>query len=324
MEAFERIDELVCGVGFASETTVSRARAFQAALNPKLPLCQTIADSLLNIPSARIALFTGFVVPGKYPAGENDGPLGAATLARALLGAGLRPTIHVDPEVIETTHWLLAEIGAAVKVASIDSSSAVPPGSVDIAIAIEKPGANMLGVMHTLDGARITDGSKPVDRLFVDLHHAGIPTLGIGDQGNEVGFGKLGKAIGRINPRTRTCTCGCAGGTAAATPTRYLYPAAVSNWGAYGLAAALALLVKDPSIALRPEEERRMLHVAAVRGCCDGAHRRGTYGIDGIAGDASVRLVGALYDLVNEEIARGSKKTPVHDPIESGSEALRE
>ncbi|MFC2077559.1 hypothetical protein ACFLTM_01965 [Candidatus Bipolaricaulota bacterium] len=34
-----------------------------------------------------------------------------------------------------------------------------------------------------------------------------------------------------------------------------------------------------------------MLLVTAVRGCCDGVRRRGTYAIDGIDGDGSVRLV---------------------------------
>ena len=324
IEPFEKIDELVCGTGFASETVVARTRAFQSALKPDRPLCRMIADSLLDIPGAQVAVFTGFVVPGKYPVGENDGPLGAAALARALLNAGLRPTIHVDPEVLETTRWLLAELSADVGVVSIGSSSTVLPVSIDVAIAIEKPGANSAGAMHTADGARIAGGSKPVDRLFLDLHHAGTMTLGIGDQGNEIGFGTLGEALGKINPRTQTCTCGCGCGIAAATPTRYLYPAAVSNWGAYGLTAALALLLGDGSATLRPEEEKRMLHVAAVHGCCDGVHRRGMYGIDGIAGDVSVRLVGALHDHVHEENARGSKKTPVRDTNESGHEALRE
>ena len=81
-------------------------------------------------------------------------------------------------------------------------------------------------------------------------------------------------------------------------------PAAVSNWGAYALAAAIALLTGHSACALEPEEERRMLNVAAVRGCCDGIRRRGAFGIDGLDGEASVRVVAALRDLVRQALAR--------------------
>lgn len=321
---FKQIDELVCGEGFAFRETTERARAYQAALSQDAPLCGTITASLLAIPSARVSLFTGFVVPGRYPAGENDGPLGAAALARALKRAGFRPRIYVDPEILETMRWLLAELGADISVTPIEREPSVPLDSIDVAIAIEKPGANAEGVLHTFDGNRIDGGSRPIDRLVADLDRHGTLTIGIGDQGNEIGFGALHDALGRLNPKTRTCTCGCSDGVAAVTATRYLYPAAVSNWGAYGLAAALALSVGDPSIALRPEEERRMLLVAAVRGCCDGVRRRGVFGVDGLAGDASVRLVRALHDVVTRFSARSHESAPVRDPIESENEALRE
>ena len=321
---FKQIDALVCGEGFTSQETADRTRAYQAALHSDEPLCLTIAAALLGIPNARVSLFTGFVVPGKYPAGENDGPLGAAALARALKRVGLKPAIHVDPEILETMRWLLAELGADVCVTPIDRAAPVSLDSIDVAIAIEKPGANTEGVLHTFDGSRIEGGSKPIDRLFADLDRAGTLTIGIGDRGNEIGFGLLHDALGKLTPRTQTCACGCGGGVAAATTTRHLYPAAVSNWGAYGVAAALALLGEDPTIALRPEEEQRMLLVAAVRGCCDGVRRRGVFGVDGLAGDVSVRLVGALHDVVAKFPARSRRTAPVRDPIESENEALRE
>jgi hypothetical protein len=321
---FKQIDALVCGEGFTSQETADRTRAYQAALHSDEPLCLTIAAALLGVPNARVSLFTGFVVPGKYPAGENDGPLGTAALARALKRVGLKPAIHVDPEILETMRWLLAELGADVCVTPIDRAAPVSLDLIDVAIAIEKPGANTEGVLHTFDGSRIEGGSKPIDRLFADLDRAGTLTIGIGDRGNEIGFGLLHDALGELTPRTQTCACGCGGGVAATTTTRHLYPAAVSNWGAYGIAAALALLGEDPTIALRPEEEQRMLLVAAVRGCCDGVRRRGVFGVDGLAGDVSVRLVGALHDVVAKFPAKSRRTAPVRDPIESENEALRE
>jgi hypothetical protein len=318
-DAFRRIDDLACGAGFAPEETVSRSRAFQAALGTRTPLCRTVAEALLAERGGRFDLYTGFVVPGKYPNGENDGPPGTVALARALRRVGLRPEIRVDREVLETVRWLLAELHANAAVRPIGPDV---PDAPDVAIAIEKPGANALGVMHTLDGARIEGGSRPVDRAFADLYEAGALTVAIGDQGNEIGFGAIAETVGRINPRAHSCTCGCGGGIASVTPTTLLYPSAVSNWGAYGLVASLALLAGDASILLRPEEERRMLKVCAVRGCCDGVRRHGTYGIDGIDGSISVGLVAALEELVLAELGRANG-APVRGPIESGNEALR-
>lgn len=316
---FRTLDDLACGVGFASEEAVSRSRRFHAALESAEPLSLTIAASLLERRGGRVALYTGFVVPGKYPRGENDGPLGTVALARALKALGFSPIVFVDPEILETTRWLLAEFGAGIGVQPIPEG---PPSPVDVAIAVEKPGANAQGFMHTFDGARIEGGSRSVDSHFAALAQRRTLTVGIGDQGNEIGFGLLGDALPQIHPPIDRCTCGCGGTIAAATATEYLYPVAVSNWGAYALVAALALLTRDTSILLQPEEEKRMLKVCAVRGCCDGARRRGMYGIDGIDGHVSVRLVAAMRNLVLGELG-DDMSAPVHDPIESGNEALR-
>jgi len=304
IEVFGEIDALACGVGVVPADASRRALARQEMLAAARPISLDAASRLLARRGGRVALYTGFVVPGKYPVGENDGPLGAATLARALVRAGVHATIHADPEVSETTRWLVAELGADIPVAPLADDPQTPPEGTDAAIAIEKPGANPLGVLHTADGARIDGGSKPVDRLFAAFARVGILTIGVGDRGNEVGFGRIRERLIDLDPALGACTCGCGGGLVAATSTDILFPAAVSNWGAYALAAALALLTGDSTCALTPEEERRMLNVAAVRGCCDGIRRRGAFGIDGFAGETSVRVVAAVRDLVRRALAR--------------------
>jgi hypothetical protein len=305
-EAFRQIDDLACGTGFAPTAIVEGVRALQEAVGRSEPVCRRTASALLAKPDARIVLFTGFVVPERYPRGENDGPLGTVALARALRRLGRRCEIRVDPEILETVRWLAAELGVDVHVEPIDPADPVEPGSFDVAVAVEKPGANSLGVMHTFDGHRIVGGSRPIDAIFDAFRLAGKTTIGLGDQGNEVGFGLLGDVLGTMHPALRSCACGCGGGIAAATPAQYLYPAAVSNWGCYAIVAALALQTQTASLLLEPAEERRMLHVCAIRGCCDGIRRRGAYGIDGLAGSVSVGLVGALRDLVIRHLAAAS------------------
>ena len=307
-EPFETIDALVCGRGIAPRAVSDRARACQEALGARDPLSRTIASRLLDRPGARVALYTGFVVSEAYPAGENDGPLGAAALARALSRSRMKPTLFVDPEVTQTTRWLLGEIGTDAPVIALDGalhSLARPP---DVAIAIEKPGINPAGVLHTFDGARIERGSRPIDHLFVEFARAGTLTVGIGDLGNEIGFGRLREQLLEMDPRMRTCTCGCGCGVAAATETDLLYPSVVSNWGAYGLAAGIALLSGNPACALEAVEERRMLLVAAVRGCRDGVRRRGVYGVDGFGGELSVRVVRKLRRLVAHTLERSEEE----------------
>jgi len=293
---FRDLDRLIRGAGFAPDAVVARTAQYHEALREHAPLCLQAATALLERRGARIALYTGFVVPEFFPQGENDGPLGTVALARALQRTGFSPSVYVDRELADTTRWLAAELGCEMPIVPIQVGT---PPPCDIAIAIEKPGANAEGMLHTFDGLRIEGGSQPIDALFAKLTGRGALTLAVGDVGNELGFGELSELVRRLLPEGGRCRCGCGGSVAATTGVRVLVPAAVSNWGAYGIAAALALLVGDPQAALLPREEERMLHVAAVRGCRDGVSRRGVYGVDGIVGDLSVQLVESILDLVH-------------------------
>ena len=297
LRPFDEIDRLVRGEGYASAAAVERTTRYHEALAGDAPLCQHAASALLAAHGGHVALFTGFVVPEFFPQGENDGPLGALALARALHRTGFAATIHVDRELVDTTRWIGAEIDCDVPILPIDETSDAP--LCDLAIAIEKPGANPVGILHTYDGRRIEGGSPSIDVFFEAYAERGIPTLAIADLGNEIGFGVLYDLARSILPEGGACRCACGEGIVSRSSTDLLLPAAVSNWGAYGLAAALALLTERPDAALKPEEEARMLKVAAVRGCRDGVRRRGVYGVDGIAGETSVRLVKALCTIVN-------------------------
>ena len=308
-DLFAEIDRLVCGAGFVPEETAMRAHALQAAVRihtSDTPLSAAIIDSLLAHRHERVALFTGFVVPDIFPCGESDGPLGAVGLARALKRAGFTVSIYADPQVLDHTTWLAAEIEADVPIHPIpEDPSAGFAGAMDVAVAIEKPGENAMGFLHAWSGQRIEAGSISIDALFARLNAESRLTVAIGDRGNEIGFGAIYNEVVALVPEARRCTCGCGGGTAAVTPAKLLYPAAVSNWGAYGLCAGLALATGDRSLALRPEEEERLLNVAAVRGCRDGLLNTAAFGVDGISGSTSIQLVDALSELVDSALETG-------------------
>src|SRR5438876_433702 len=75
----------------------------------------------------------------------------------------------------------------------------------------------------------------PLDELFA----AGPwDTIAIGDGGNEIGMGALSRPlIARHVAHGETIAC--------VTPARHLIVAGVSNWGAYALLGALAVLRED-------------------------------------------------------------------------------
>ncbi len=302
---FEQIDRTVAGAGFVDQRTTDYIQRLQASLSEIPPLTFRIAECLRRLKDKKVFLFTGFVVPELYPHGENDGPLGTIALSRALERIGLIPMIWVDPQLLDSATWLGAELGIEAPIRAIDVDELERRiNQPAAAIAIEKPGQNEMGVMHALDGIAIQSGSIPIDRLFHEWAEAKILTIGIGDRGNEIGFGLLRDEITELRPGTASCRCGCGGGVVPSTPTQLLLPAAVSNWGAYGIAASLAILANDETLLLDPDEETRLLQVAAVRGCVDGIRRRGGFGVDGVSGQTSVAVVREL-----QRIARRAIKT---------------
>jgi len=306
--SFVQIDRTLSGEGFVEPDVCNYIQALQIALSEPIPLSLHIAESLRQLKGKEAYLFTGFVVPKLYPHGENDGPLGTLALARTLDRCGLIPTIWVDPQLLDNAMWLAAELGIELPIHAINldelKDTIDPPA---IAIAIEKPGQNAKTVMHTFDGIAIEGGSIPIDDLFLEWQTMETLTIGIGDRGNEIGFGTLQEIVAQLLPTSAACRCGCGGGVVSSTPTQLLLPAAVSNWGAYGIAAALAILEEGEALLHLPDEEERLLHVAAVRGCVDGVHRRGGFGVDGLAGQTSIAVVRELRDIALAAI-KGWKK----------------
>ena len=124
-------------------------------------------------------------------------------------------------------------------------------------IAVEKTGPNDLGVVHSATGeAKI--GNARIDHLFRLGRERGALTIGIGDWGNEIGMGNVKDVVKAAQPYGTTCLCPCGGGVADATETDVLVAAAIANWGAYAVAAMLAILVGNPKVFHDADLERLM------------------------------------------------------------------
>jgi hypothetical protein len=198
------------------------------------------AGALARAPAAHVGLITGFYVPlGSPPAAETDGPVGTALLAKGLGQLGIACRLATDEPCRSACAAALA--GAAANTVSIDVAAtdamieAWRRAGVTHAIAIERCGRSADGAPRNMRGLDISSYTAPLDELFT----AGPwETIAIGDGGNEIGMGSL--------PRQLIAQCVEHGDSiACVTPAQHLIVAGVSNWGAYGLLAALAALRAD-------------------------------------------------------------------------------
>jgi hypothetical protein len=171
-------------------------------------------------------------------------------------------------------------------------------------ISIEKGGMNEKEVIHTSRGADTTKYMAKVDYLIRQAKEEGIITIGIGDGGNEIGMGLIQEDIKKYIPFGDKCKCPCGAGIAPSTKTDFLITAAVSNWGAYGLAAGLSLLNNDIDIFHNREVEKRILQKASDACFIDGINGYTEPGADGLPS----RVHESFVEVLQELIAKGMKQ----------------
>ncbi|MFB3818179.1 MAG: glutamate cyclase domain-containing protein [Candidatus Methylomirabilales bacterium] len=261
--------------------------------------------------SRRPAILTTGLVTPRIPRGETDGPPGAAVLARALaLAAGVEVRLLTEPPVMPVQRAALDALargegdGAAwrdrvqleafpadlpaARAAARQLWAALDPAAV---VAVEKLGPNGRGVIHTMRGEDVTARQARTDVLFGGAARRGVLRVGVGDRGNEIGMGGLLRA-------GRRCLCGCGGSIACTTRADAPVVAHTSNWGSYGIVAALAAAHRRPDLLHRPAAEARMLRAIVRAGARDGVTRRATLSVDGGALALQTALVAALRALV--------------------------
>jgi len=307
------------------------------------PMCLAAAQFLRKrFPDSEgeglVCIATGFPMGGGVP--ETDGPVGAAMLARALhqafgvhsilvtdqgweeslraacIGAGLSP-MPLPEQGVERIRYLRPAYIAAVpreEQACETACRKLLDLKPDLLIAIERPGKNHLGVYHGMNGRPLAGNVSDVERLFELGREAGLPVLGIGDGGNEIGMGVVREDLPAFLPQAVNCGCPCGGGTAAAFAADCLVVASVSNWGAAGIIAALALLQEDLDILQEPEREQRAIELCANTGAVDGVSVSPEPSVDGIPSVEWHGLMRSLRGMVRRGMAKGKDwRRKVHD-----------
>jgi hypothetical protein len=288
------------------------------------PLALTAAQCLHQVaPGSTVVIATGFCHPERLPCGETDGPPGAAALARAvLLGLAATPWLIGEAAITAPMEACIQSLGLRLHAAPAATNAAVSgivfqafptearaaqeaavhliehvrPAAV---VVTEKVGPNHLGVAHSAMGFAIPDGARfPVEYVLDAAHAAGIPTIGVGDNGNDIGFGIIEDIVRRYKPYGDVCQCPCGGGLATVTKTSSLVTAAVANWGAYGIVTCLAALRRQPELLHSAATERQMLDACVQAGAADGITGRLEATVDALPAAVHTSIVELLHALI--------------------------
>lgn len=286
------------------------------------PICQghfAAAVQSLSEPDLKIAIATGFFVPGaKPPSAETDGPPGAIRLALALEAIGHQVVIVTDShcasalrvacriaefpgEVCELDGEEASEAEDAVLIQSLGNWAdrliaieRVGPSHTETSISEQSPDRHVLerfleevpegsrGHCHNMRGEIITAVTGGVHRLFewVQKQRPEVTTIAIGDGGNEIGMGCL-----RWEDVTRRLLGAHAAKIVCRIATDWNIIAGTSNWGGYALAAAI-LAAHDRLYVMEGwtcEAEERLLERFVAEGpMVDGATRLPEATVDGL------------------------------------------
>lgn len=258
----ERISAIEALVGRTIRRDISRLIAFAKG---------NIARAAMSIASTErphIAITAGFFVRfAEPPSPETDGLNGTAHLAAAFAEAGFEVTVITDAPCAKAMWAVLTEVPHAIRleVVGVDMQQVLElrsrlenlPNPPTHFIAIERVSPGSDGRPHREHGWDMSAETAPLDLLFQD--DGWTPrwtTIGIGDGGNEIGMGCLPEEIVREDIPNGELI-------AARAAADHLIVSSVSNWGAYALLAAVALLRPDLRDRLMqhftPEREKAFL-----------------------------------------------------------------
>ncbi|MGN0474768.1 MAG: DUF4392 domain-containing protein [Acutalibacteraceae bacterium] len=242
--------------------------------------CRNAAHAILNSDRGNVLLATGFYVAGFA---ETDGPPGALFLSKALNLLGFECTIVTD----KFCRGFFESDGVNVEYIDIKAAEKHYAELLDKyapkwLISIERCGVNAEGDYANMRGESIAEYTARIDLMFDEGRRRGIPTVGIGDGGNEIGMGNF---RGIIEQKLSLKPC--------VIEADYPIIATVSNWGAYGLCAYLQRLSGE---RLMPDysEIEAYLQKISVMGSIDGVTKRHVPTVDGFAPEIEREIIDSL------------------------------
>ena len=295
------------------------------------PISLVAAERMIELikPGDSVLLVTDFGTPQFVPYGETDGPSGVASLARAIrFGLNGIPVI-VSGRAIESVRYAVKAAGinimeyelakettsagavsATFPCVDKDESKKIADNMLDeyepkALISVETPGPNKRGVKHFAAGTDVEAKYRlpGLEYLFYEAEDRGIFTIGIIDVGNEIGSGSIEEDVRKITPYANVCRCPCGAGLACSVKTDIVFPANISNWGAYAITAMVAYLLKEKRILQDVYTERRMLEACIMAGAVDGVSGLGIMAVDSVNHEAGEAIITLLHSIIGNALA---------------------
>ena len=266
-----------------------------SALRPHLPedFCTQAAQHILDHPGETL-IVTGFYIlsAGKH---ETDGPPGAIAIGKALHALGRKvgyvADLHTAPMLRESLGdqaWVIEFPITDVATSKQQAEEILNQVQPELVVSIERCSRTSSDTYLNMRSNEITQNTARLDYLF----EAGIPSVGIGDGGNEIGMGNLATIIPTLDKLPKD---------PGVTRVDQLVIASVSNWGGYGLVAALSCLIGRnllPSI----EDDRRLIERMVNSGAVDGTTGENKFYVDNFTLEENAELLGRLHSLVGQWI----------------------
>lgn len=261
-------------------------KAYAVARGEGAPLTyRAVTD--LNATQGTVGFLTGVHFPPHFEMGEIDGPIGSVVLGHVLGELGRTSEVLVEDHLVPLIDALAERAGGKVKGVAV---STVTPEEVvnrwDALVSVERIGAAEDGRTHSIVGTPFEGGYTIGDSIVEGMNAAGKLTVGLGDGGNEIGFGTLFDSARGFSPHPEAWTT---------TGTKHVLPVCISNLGAYALATGLAIVNERLDLVPTADLVEDLIRLANSMGCLDG----GTVDPNFI-GDDGIPMVGirAYVDLM--------------------------
>jgi hypothetical protein len=246
--------------------------------------------------SSTVLILSGFpCCVSETPPTETDGPPGTVALARVVLALGHVAVVCTDDCNAAVYQAALQDLLSSK--CRLECFSATHnddhdrltclAASAQLVLACERAGPARDGICYTMKGIAMTGLVAPLHKLVTN----DVPFVAIGDGGNELGMGKVLDKIEQHIPNGPMIAC--------VVPATYLIAASVSNWGAYALAAAVAVLkanndnVQTWIEAMLPTEQGEidLLQRCVNQGCRDGVTGKVEATVDGMPLERSLQCL---------------------------------
>ena len=261
------------------------------ALRPHMPddFCRQAARYVYDHPGHTVVVTGFYVLMSGKP--ETDGPPGAIAIGRAQRSLGRKVTYVTDEHTAPVLRqWADGCDVVEFPIAGVEESKnhateLLARLNPSLLISIERCGRNRNDEYLNMRARDITPQTARVDYLF----DGSVPSVGIGDGGNEIGMGNLIDVIPSVDSLPDDPAVSC---------VDRLIIASVSNWGGYGLAAALSL-ISGKNLLPQAEDEARMVQGMVDAGAVDGTTGDPVPTVDNFSMEENGALLSRLHSLLD-------------------------